>query len=256
MSTRWDVVVVGAGPNGLVAALRLARAGRSVLVVEGANEPGGGLRTAERLEPGVRHDICATVQALVPLSPALSSLDVDLVAPTVPLAHPFDDGSAVLLRRSVEETARGLGPDGAAYRGLIAPLVERSGALFSDLLAPPIHVPRHPLLLARFGVPGLLSASSLGRLAFRGERARALLAGAAAHSRLSLHEPITAAFGLVMLISAHARGGSSTLADALVAALKEAGGEVRCGRGFSRQPASARRGPPARPPYPACSARR
>src|SRR5205085_2316326 len=110
------------------------------------------------------------------------------------------------LHRSVAETARGLGLDGAAYRGLSAPLVERSGALFSDLLAPPIHVPRHPLLLARFGAPGLLSASALGRLAFRGERARALLAGAAAHSMLSLHEPITAAFGLVMLISAHAGG--------------------------------------------------
>jgi phytoene dehydrogenase-like protein len=235
MSARWDVVVVGAGPNGLVAALRLARAGRSVLVVEGANEPGGGLRTAELLEPGVRHDLCATVQALVPLSPALSWLDRDLVTPPVPLAHPFDDGSAVLLRRSVAETARGLGPDGAAYRGLIAPLVEQASALFSDLLAPPIHVPRHPLLLARFGGPALLSASTLGRLAFRAERARALLAGAAAHSMLSLQEPITAAFGLVMLISAHAggwpfaRGGSSTLADALVAALKEAGGEVRCG---------------------------
>jgi phytoene dehydrogenase-like protein len=105
MSARWDVVV-GAGPNGLVAALRLARAGRSVLVIEGATERGGGLRTAELLEPGVRHDICATVQALVPLSPALSWLDLNLMAPTVPLAHPFDDGSAVLLHRSVEETAR------------------------------------------------------------------------------------------------------------------------------------------------------
>ncbi|MBV9281339.1 MAG: NAD(P)/FAD-dependent oxidoreductase, partial [Chloroflexi bacterium] len=232
---RWDAVVVGAGPNGLAAAGRLAGAGWSVLVLEAAEQPGGGLRTAELLEPGFRHDICATVQALVPLSPALSSLDVDLVHPGAPLAHPLDGGDAVLLDRSVEETARGLGDDAAAYRRLVGPLVRDAGPLFADLLGPVIRRPRHPLLLARMGVPGLLSSSLLGTLAFRGRRARALLAGAAAHSMLSLHEPVTAAYGLIMLVSAHAggwpfaRGGSSAVAAALVSGLRARGGEVRCG---------------------------
>jgi phytoene dehydrogenase-like protein len=193
------------------------------------------LRTAELLEPGFRHDVCATVQALVPLSPALSSLAVDLVVPGAAIAHPLDDGSAVLLYRSVEETARGLGRDGPMYRRLMDPFVRDAGPLFADLLGPAIRVPHHPLLLARFGVPGLLSATRLATLVFREERAQALLAGAAAHSMLSLHEPVTAAYGLVMLISAHAggwpfaRGGSSTVAGALVERLQALGGEVHCG---------------------------
>ena len=238
MNERWDAVVVGAGPNGLVAAIRLAQAGRSVLVLEAADQPGGGLRTEELLEPSFRHDICATVQALVPLSPAFSALglDLDLVAPPAPLAHPFDDGSAVLLHPSVDETARDLGEDAAAYRRLIGPLTSDARLLAADILAPLTRIPRHPVLLARFGVPGLLPATGLAKLAFRGRRAQALLAGAAAHSGLSLGEPITAAFGLVMLLSAHAggwpfaRGGSSSLARILVSRLKALGGEIRCGQ--------------------------
>jgi len=189
----------------------------------------------ELLEPGFRHDICATVQALIPLSPAMSSLAVDLVPPPVPLAHPLDDGSAVLLRRSVEETARGLGGDAGAYRRLVGPLVRHAGALFLAVLGPVVHLPRHPLLLARLGVPGLLPASRLASLVFREPRARALLAGAAAHSLLSLHEPVTGAYGLVMLVSAHAggwafaRGGSSAVANALVKSLEAHGAEIRCG---------------------------
>lgn len=239
VSERWDAVVVGAGPNGLAAATRLVRAGWSVLVLEAAEEPGGGLRSKELLETGFRHDVCATVQALVPLSPALSSVRVDLVAPSVPIAHPLDGGSAVLLHRSVEETARGLGGDAAAYRRLIGPLVARAEPLLADLLGPVLHRPRHPLLLARFGLPGLLSAAGLTGLVFRGARARALFAGAAAHSVLSLDEPATGAYGLVMLVSAHAggwafaRGGSSAVADALVDSLRAGGGEVRCGERVS-----------------------
>ncbi len=247
MSQILDAIVVGSGPNGLAAALRFTRAGWGVLVLEAADEPGGGLRTQEVLEPGFRHDVCATVQALASLSPALSTLDLDLVTPPLPLAHPLDDGGAVVVQRSVSETARGLGEDTAAYRRLVEPLVRRAVPLFSEVLGPVIHLPRHPLLLARFGVLGLLPASRLVTLLFRGRRARALLAGFSAHSMLSLHEPGTAAFGLVMLISAHyggwpfARGGSSSVADVLVRELVAQGGEVRCGErviGLEGLPAS------------------
>jgi phytoene dehydrogenase-like protein len=239
MADSWDVVVVGAGPNGLVAAIRLAGAGRSVVVLEAADEPGGCLRTAELLEPDFRHDICATVQALVPLSPAVSSLSVDLVLPDAPFAHPLDEGSAVVLRHSVEETARDLGEDAGSYRRLIGPLVRRATPLFDAILAPIPRASRHPALLACIGVPGALPASLLARLAFRGQRARALVAGAAAHSMLSLYEPVTAGYGLAMIVSAHAggwpfaRGGSSEVARALAERLQKLGGRVQCGRRVS-----------------------
>jgi len=232
---RWDAVVVGAGPNGLAAAVRLAQSGWSVLVLEAADQPGGGLRTLELLETGCRHDVCATVHALTAVSPFMSRLPLDLVVPTAPLAHPFDDGSAVLLQRSVEETARSLGSDGQAYLRLIGPITASADSLFRDLLGR-LRLPRHPFLLARFGIPGLLPAARLATLAFKGRRARALLAGAAAHSMLSLREPITAAFGLVMLASAHvggwpfARGGSGSVAEALIGTLQALGGKVRCCR--------------------------
>ena len=232
---RWDAVVVGAGPNGLAAAVRLAESGWSVLVLEAADRPGGGLRTVELLETGCRHDLCATVHALTAVSPFMSRLQLDLVVPTAPLAHPFDDGSAVLLERSVEETARSLEGDGQAYRRLVDPITAKANSLFSDLLGP-LRLPRHPLMLARFGVPGLLPAFRLAMLAFEGRRTRALFAGAAAHSMLSLQEPVTAAFGLVMLASAHAggwpfaRGGSGSVAEALIGRLQALGGKVRCSR--------------------------
>ncbi len=231
---RFDAVVVGAGPNGLAAAIALSEAGRSVLVLEGAEQPGGGLRSEELLEPGFRHDVCATIMALTPLSPFLGRLPLDLVAPPAPLAHPFDDGTAVMLERSVAETAGGLGADGAAYRRLLQPLVDHAADLVADALAP-IHLPRHPLLLARLGLPGLLPATALARLAFKGRDARALLAGAAAHSMLALDEPATSAVGLVMLLTAHAagwplaRGGSAEVAQVMVDRLRQLGGEVRCG---------------------------
>ena len=226
---------MGSGPNGLTAAIRLGAAGRRVLVLEAANEPGGGLRTAELLERGFRHDLCATVQALLRLSPALADLDVDLVTPPAAFAHPFDDGTTVLLYRSVDETARALGRDGPAYRRLVTPLVTQAPELYADVLGPVIHRPRHPLLLTRFGLPGVLSAFRLATLAFKRERARVLLAGPAAHSMLSLHAPLTAAYGLALLIAAHAGGwpfalgGSSSVARALVSRLEAMGGEVRCG---------------------------
>src|SRR5581483_4924326 len=160
----------------------------------------------------------------------------DLVTPPAAIAHPFDDGSAVLLSGSVEHTAAGLGVDASAYRRLIGPLVAGAAPLFREILAPLNHLPHRPLLLARFGLPALLPAVQLATLALRGPRAKALFAGVAAHSGLALHEPLSAAFGLVMLVSAHAdgwpfaRGGSATVAAAMVRRLEVLGGRLRCGQ--------------------------
>lgn len=229
----FDAIVVGSGPNGLAAAITVARSGRRVLVLEAAPQPGGGLRTEELLEAGYRHDVCATIMALVPLSPFFRTLPADLVAPPAPLVHPFDDGTAAVVERSVAETSIGLGKDGPAYRRLLEPLVARAADLMADALGP-IHPPAHPLLLARFGGSGILPATALARLAFHGRDARALLAGAAAHSMLALAEPGTSAFALVMLVTAHAggwplaRGGSASVARVMIDRLSELAGEVRC----------------------------
>jgi phytoene dehydrogenase-like protein len=234
-----DAYVVGAGPNGLAAAIVLARAGRSVRVLEGEDTLGGGCRSAELTLPGFVHDTCSTVHSLALASPFLSTLPlaehgVEMVHPGAPLAHPLDDGSAVMLERSVEQTARGLGPDERAYRRLFGPLVRDSRALFRETLGP-LRPPRHPLVLARFGLSALRPAAGLARSRFEGERARALLAGCAAHSMLSLRTPISAAFGLMLVVGAHAvgwpvtRGGSQRLADALASILRSLGGEVETG---------------------------
>lgn len=235
---RYDAVVVGSGPNGLAAAITLAEAGRSVLVLEAAGTPGGGLRTQELLEPGFRHDVCSTIMALPRLVPFFAPLQLDLVTPPAPLAHPFDDGTAVVAERSVAQTASRLGRDGVAYRRLIQPLARRAPDLLAMVLGP-LAPPRHPLLLARFGLPGLLSAVALGGALFRAREARALLAGAAAHSLLALDEAGAGAVGLLMLASAHAGGwpfaggGSATVAEALVRRLVELGGEVTCNQRVS-----------------------
>jgi phytoene dehydrogenase-like protein len=235
-----EAVVVGSGPNGLAAAIVLARAGRRVSVLEGSETIGGGCRSEELTLPGFIHDTCSTVHALALASPFLSRLPLaehglELVHPDAPLAHPLDDGSAVLLERSVERTAEGLGRDAEAYRRLFEPLVRTAPELMRETLGP-LRPPRHPIAMARFAPAALRSAVGLARSRFEDERARALLAGCSAHSMLALTSPASAAFGVVLMLSAHhvgwpvARGGSQRLADALASHLRSLGGEIETGR--------------------------
>jgi phytoene dehydrogenase-like protein len=241
-----DAVVVGSGPNGMAAAISLARQGRSVTVLEAAPTPGGGMRTAELTLPGFLHDVCSATHPFGRTSPFFAGLDLARhglrwVEPPVALGHPLDDGSAVLVRRDVEATAAGLGQDGAAYRRLIGPFVRDWEGLMPDILAP-FHVPLAPprtIALARFGLVAIQSASRVARR-FDGEPARALFAGAAAHSLIGLTEPISAAAGLVMLASAHAdgwpfsEGGAGRIAAALQAELESHGGRVISDRRVER----------------------
>jgi phytoene dehydrogenase-like protein len=237
----YDAVVVGSGPNGLAAAVVLAEAGRSVLVVEAADRIGGGTRSEELTLPGYVHDVCSTIHALALASPLLRDLPLDrhgldLVQPDLPLAHPLDGGRAVVLDRSVEATAARLGGrDGRAYRRLMDPLVKGADGLFADALGP-ARPPRHPVTMATFAAGALRSAAGLAGARFGEDPARALFAGLAAHSTLPLEGPVTAAFGLILGIAAHAvgwplaRGGSQAVADALAAHLRSLGGEIETGR--------------------------
>ncbi|HET7338078.1 MAG TPA: NAD(P)/FAD-dependent oxidoreductase, partial [Candidatus Dormibacteraeota bacterium] len=227
MGESYDAVVVGSGPNGLAAAITLAEAGRSVLALEQAAEPGGGLRTSELLEPGFRHDVCSTIMALPPLLPFFDGMHLDLVTPPAPLAHPFDDGTAAIVERSVDETALGRG-----YRNLMRPFAERIRELLPMLMRPP-RIPEHLGLMLEFGGLGVMPATLLARM-FQEREARAVFAGAAAHSVLSLDQAGTSAVGLLMLASAHAggwpiaRGGSASIGRAMAGRLRELGGEIEC----------------------------
>ena len=236
MSVTHDAIVVGGGPNGLAAAITLARAGRSVSVVEAEATVGGGTRSAELTLPGFVHDICSAVHPLGIGSPffrglSLATNGLTWIHPDTPLAHPLDDGTAIVLERSVAATAAGLGRDAAAYRRWMGPLVADTDKILAELLGP-LKPPRHLLALARFGPLALLPASALARLLFLGERARALFAGIAAHAIQPLEHPATAAFGLILGMLGHAvgwpmpRGGSQRIADALVASLRSLGGDV------------------------------
>ncbi|MDP8924087.1 MAG: NAD(P)/FAD-dependent oxidoreductase [Chloroflexota bacterium] len=240
-----DAAVVGSGPNGLAAAVTLARAGRSVQVFEAADTLGGGLRSAELTLPGFVHDVCSAIHPLGVASPFFRRLRLERhglawVNPPAAVAHPLDDGTAVVLERSIEATGAGFDHpgDAATYRRVIGPVVADADKILADVLGP-FRLPRHPLALARFGLLAILPASSLARLLFQGERARALFAGIAAHAIQPLEHPATAAFGLVLEMLGHAvgwplpRGGSQRVADALVACLGALGGEVRPGRRVS-----------------------
>ena len=236
-----DAVVVGAGPNGLAAAITLARAGRSVLLLEAQESIGGGTRTSELTLPGFRHDVCSAIHPMALASPFFRALPLhehglEFIHPPAPLAHPFDDGTAAVLERSVDATAVSLGPDADAYRRLIGPFVAGASRLVPSILRPPLWPPRHPMLMARFGLDGLRSAVGLAGARFAGERARALLAGSAAHSTLSLYKRPSASFALVLTLLGHAvgwpipRGGSQAIADALGSYLRSLGGEIVTGR--------------------------
>ena len=236
-----DAIVVGSGPNGLAAAIALAEAGRSVLVLEGRDTVGGGLRTEALTLPGFLHDTCSAIHPLGVASPffrgvPLAEHGVDWIHPPAPLAHPLDDGTAVVLERSLDETAAGLdGRDGDAWRRLLGPFVESAGPLVEAVLAPPLP-PHHPLVMARFGLKAIRSAASLARSTFAGPRARALFAGNAAHSMLPLDAVAGASFGLVLATLGHAvgwplpRGGSQSVADGLASYLRSLGGEIETGR--------------------------
>lgn len=235
----YDAVIVGSGPNGLAAAITLARAGAKVLVLEARETVGGGLRSAELTLPGYRHDICAAIHPLAVGSPFMQTLawrdyGVTWVHPPLPVAHPLENGQAVALRRGVAETAAGLGADAGAYFRLMQPLVDDWPKLMREFLGP-LRLPRHPLAMARFGLWGLQSARGLANRAFDLESTRTLFAGLAAHAIQPLDHAATGAFGLVLAILAHAvgwpfpRGGAQKLADGLVACLQELGGHVQTG---------------------------
>ena len=233
-------VVVGSGPNGLAAAIELARAGVQVEVLEGAASPGGGCRTEALTLPGYLHDVCSTVQALATTSPFFAGIDlqahgVRLCVPEVAFAHPLDGGRAGAVVRSLDETATSLGADARAYRRLLAPLVADAGAILPEVLAPLRRPPRHPVAMARFGLAGVQPMSRLARR-FSTPEARGLLGGVAAHAMRAPTAPLTGAFGLLLMMAAHTggwpvvEGGSGRLVDALVATLGEHGGTVTTNR--------------------------
>lgn len=235
----YDAVIVGSGPNGLAAAITLARAGCKPLVLEAKDSIGGGLRTQAVTLPGFQHDVCSSVHPLGLASPffrdlPLADYGLEWVFSPAEVAHPLDDASAVLLERSVAATAAYLGRDAATYRRLMDWLVTHDEALLDQFLGP-LRLPRQPLATIGFGIPALFPARSLAKLLFREARTRALFAGVAAHAIRPLEHPATAAIGLILGMLGHAvgwplaRGGSGRIADALAAYLAHLGGEIVTG---------------------------
>ena len=235
----FDAVVVGSGPNGLSAAVALAQGGASVLVLEAADDIGGGTRTAELTLPGFHHDVCSAVHTTGILSPFFRSLPLDehgleWIVPRASVAHPLDDQPAVMLWQSLEETCAGLGADATSYRDLIAPFLDNPNGFFSDALGP-LSWPKHAGMFVRFGLNAMWPAASFANWRFQQSRAKALFAGCAGHSVLPLDKMFTAALGLIFSIAGHvepwpvASGGSQAIARALGSLLRELGGEIRTG---------------------------
>jgi phytoene dehydrogenase-like protein len=237
----FEAVVVGSGPNGLAAAIEVARAGHSVCVFEAREQVGGGARSAELTLNGFVHDVCSAIHPLGFASPFFRTLPLaehglEWIHPPAALAHPLDDGTAAVLEKSILRTAARLGEDAQAYTKLFAPLAENEDKLLSEILAPPIHIPRYPFLMLNFGIHAIQAASSFAQRRFRGPRAQALFAGIAGHANMPLDASPTAAFGLLLGWLGHTggwpfpKGGSQKLSDSLAAHLQVLGGRVFTGR--------------------------
>lgn len=246
MAYEYDATVVGSGPNGLAAAITLAKQGLKVLVLEGAATPGGGMRTQELTLPGFRHDVCSAVHPMALASPFFQAQASELeryglhwIHPDTPLAHPLDGGDAVLLQRSLPATAEALGADQRAYFQLIGTLMHRWHYIDREILGP-LSFPRRPFSLAWFGLRALWPAKNFLRTFFQEGRSRALLAGIAAHSVLPLEWMPSMSVGLVMGAVGHlygwpiARGGAQAIADSMVSLLEAHGGKVVCGQWVER----------------------
>lgn len=229
--------IIGSGPNGLAAAIVLAQAGLQVEVYEAEAEPGGAARTLPLTLPGFLHDFGSAVHPFAAGSPFFTTLPLaeyglEWIHGEAPLAHPLNDGSAVAIERDLDATARKLGADGAQWRHLVGPAASRWKEFAEDVLAPPMHVPHHPLLMARFGLGALESAQALARGRFETQRVRAVFAGLAGHSLMSLDQPLTAAIGTMFAASLHApgwpvpRGGARALTHALLGYLGSLGGKL------------------------------
>ena len=240
---KYDAVVIGAGPNGLSAAIEFARSGHSVCILEASETIGGGTRTAELTLAGFHHDVCSAIHPMAVASPffrqlSLEQFGLDWAFPPADLAHPLPDGTAAILYKDLAKTAGNLGADGREWEKLFAPFLRSPLDFFAQILKP-IRFPSDPLMLARFGLVGIQACTSFVKHHFKTPKAKALFGGCAAHSFLPLESRITASFGLVLALGAHAVGwpfavgGSQRIADALAACLKKSGGEIKTGHRVS-----------------------